>query len=314
MRPVLAAERGVQQGADAGVAGRRPPGSLAGIVAFDLPDWVRSWGGVVALSLVLAMFGPYGTFLSMDGPSRVVFWCASALGIAAMTRAVHAALRRWPIAAAWPAWQRRGVSALIASLPATLWIILLFSLCAKVTLGAQGGGQGGAQGGTLHFWRTWPQVIVTSMVFAVILGRRDPEGPPATASAPEPGRVASPPDAEVVESAPDLAPDLAAAFLARACPRLREARLLALEAEDHYLRIHTDDGSDLVLMRLRDAIAELGEGLGMQVHRSFWVARAAVAEATVRGQAAQLRLSDGMVVPVSRTALPRLRAAGWLAE
>lgn len=296
MRPVLTAERGVQQEADAGVADKRPPGSLAGIVAFDLPDWVRSWGGVVALSLVLAMFGPYGTFLSMDAFSRVTFWCASALGIAAMTRAVHAGLRRWPIAAAWPAWQRRGVSALVASLPATLWIILLFSLCAKVPLGA------------LHFWRTWPQVIVTSMVFAVILGRRDPLAPLATAPAPEP--VAFPPAA----AAPEPDPDVAAAFLARACPRLCDARLLALEAEDHYLRIHTDRGAELVLMRLRDAIAELGEGLGMQVHRSFWVARAAVVEATVRSQAAQLRLSDGTVVPVSRTALPRLKAAGWLAE
>ncbi|MDG3441013.1 LytTR family DNA-binding domain-containing protein [Nitrospirillum amazonense] len=296
MRLALTAERGMQQGADAGVADKRPPGSLAGIVAFDLPDWVRSWGGVVALSLVLAMFGPYGTFLSMDSVSRVVFWCASALGIAALARSAHAGLRRWPIAAAWPAWQRRALSALIASLPATLWIMLLFSLCAKVPLGA------------LHFWRTWPQVIVTSMVFAVILGRRDPSAPPAATPAPEP--VASPPAAV----APEPDPDVAAAFLARTCPRLCDARLLALEAEDHYLRIHTDRGAELVLMRLRDAIAELGEGLGMQVHRSFWVARAAVAEATVRGQAAQLRLSDGTVVPVSRTALPRLKAAGWLVE
>ncbi|MEE3625566.1 LytTR family DNA-binding domain-containing protein [Nitrospirillum sp. BR 11752] len=299
MRPVLTAERGVQQGADAGRAGKRPPGSLAGIVTVDLPDWVRSWGGVVALSLVLAMFGPYGTFLSMDSLSRVAFWCASALGIAAMTRAVHAALRRWPIAAAWPAWQRRGVSALLASLPATLWIILLFSLCAKVPLAA------------LHFWRVWPQVIVTSMVFAVILGRRDPMAPPTEAPAPEPVIVVPEP-APVLPALDIAAPDLAGAFLASACPRLSGARLLAVEAEDHYLRVHTDRGSDLVLMRLRDAIADLGEGLGMQVHRSFWVARDAVVEVTVRGQVGQLRLSDGTVVPVSRTALPRLRAAGWL--
>ncbi|MDZ5646152.1 LytTR family DNA-binding domain-containing protein [Nitrospirillum sp. BR 11828] len=305
MRPVLTAERGVQQEADAGGAEKRPPGSLAGIVALDLPDWVRSWGGVVALSLVLAMFGPYGTYLSMDSLSRVVFWCASALGIAAMTRAVHAALRRWPIAAAWPAWQRRGVSALIASLPATLWIILLFSLCAQVSLGAQGGAQGGGQGGIVHFWRIWPQVIVTSIVFAVILGRRDSP----VIVVPEPAPDLPAPDL----AAPDLpAPDLAGAFLASACPRLSGAGLLALEAEDHYLRIHTDRGSDLVLMRLRDAIADLGEGLGMQVHRSFWVARDAVVAVTVRGQVGQLRLSDGTVVPVSRTALPRLRAAGWL--
>lgn len=46
--------------------------------------------------------------------------------------------------------------------------------------------------------------------------------------------------------------------------------------EDRYLRIHTDGGSDLILMRLRDAVGELAGADGLQVHRSFWVARAAV--------------------------------------
>ncbi|MBB6253952.1 LytTR family DNA-binding domain-containing protein [Nitrospirillum iridis] len=285
----MATERGVEQGADRGDANRRPPGSLAGIVTVDVPDWVRNWGGVVALSVVLAMFGPYGTFFSLDAASRLAFWCAAAVGVAAMTRLAHAGLRRWPIAAAWPAWQRRGLSALIASFPATLWIALLFGWFSQAPPGA------------LHFWHTWPQVMVTSLVFAVILGRKDPVPPQA---------VVAPPAVPHPQVAP--APDLAAAFVTRAVPRLSGARLLALEAEDHYLRIHTDQGSDLVLMRLRDAIADLGGEDGMQVHRSFWVAREAVAEATVRGQAAQLRLTDGTLVPVSRTALPRIKAAGWL--
>ncbi|WP_049974451.1 LytTR family DNA-binding domain-containing protein [Azospirillum sp. B4] len=291
----------MERGADAGVANRRPPGSLAGIVTVNPPAWMRSWGGIVALALVLAMFGPYGTFLSMDAVPRMAFWCASAVGVAAMARTGHAGLRLWSIAAAWPAWQRRGVAALIASLPATLWIMLLFGLFTRVPMG------------TLNFWRTWPQVAITTLVFAVILGRRDPSPPEAVAPAftADPAAVVSM-AAPLVEAPPAPAADPAAAFLARACPRLSDARLLALEAEDHYLRIHTDRGSDLVLMRLRDAAAELGEERGMQVHRSFWVAREAVAEATVRGQAAQLRLTDGTLVPVSRTALPRLKAAGWL--
>ena len=33
-----------------------------------------------------------------------------------------------------------------------------------------------------------------------------------------------------------------------------------MEAEDHYLRLHTSKGQDLILMRLSDAIAEL-EGI-----------------------------------------------------
>src|SRR4051794_29307167 len=69
---------------------------------------------------------------------------------------------------------------------------------------------------------------------------------------------------------------------ARLPDRLRGARLLAVEAEDHYLRFHTDRGSDLLLMRLADAIAEL-EGLGTQTHRSWWVARDAVVAVEKRG-------------------------------
>jgi DNA-binding LytR/AlgR family response regulator len=53
--------------------------------------------------------------------------------------------------------------------------------------------------------------------------------------------------------------------------------LLYIEVEDHYLRVHTPLGSDLLLFRLADAVAGLEPALGRQVHRSYWVARHAVA-------------------------------------
>jgi hypothetical protein len=94
--------------------------------------------------------------------------------------------------------------------------------------------------------------------------------------------------------------------------RLRAAKLIALEAEDHYLRVHTDAGSDLILLRLSDAIAETGVLAGAQCHRSWWVARSAVAGASRRGAGAILTLTNGLEVPVSRSHLPSLRADGWL--
>ncbi|HEY3948633.1 LytTR family DNA-binding domain-containing protein [Phenylobacterium sp.] len=103
-----------------------------------------------------------------------------------------------------------------------------------------------------------------------------------------------------------------AKFLARLPPKLRGADLWAVEAEDHYLRLHTAAGQDLILMRLSDAIAELQGIEGAQVHRSWWVARAAIAEA-VRGDGrATLTLQDGAEVPVSRTHARRLRELGWI--
>jgi LytTr DNA-binding domain-containing protein len=101
-------------------------------------------------------------------------------------------------------------------------------------------------------------------------------------------------------------------FLDRLPLRLRGAEVWAVEAEDHYLRLRTSKGQDLILMRLSDAIDEL-EGIeGAQVHRSWWVARGAITEA-VRGDGrATLTLKDGAEVPVSRTYARLLRERGWI--
>jgi hypothetical protein len=94
-------------------------------------------------------------------------------------------------------------------------------------------------------------------------------------------------------------------------PRMRTAPLLALQAEDHYLRVHTEAGDELILMRLSDAIAAV-EGLdGARTHRSWWVARKAVQDVARADGRATLTLTNGVEAPVSRTYSPKLREAGW---
>ena len=93
--------------------------------------------------------------------------------------------------------------------------------------------------------------------------------------------------------------------------KLRGASIRAVQSEDHYLRIHTDRGSDLVLMRLSDALTEL-EGLeGAQTHRSWWVAKDAVRGVTRGDGRATLTLEGGLAAPVSRRFAKALREAGW---
>lgn len=100
-------------------------------------------------------------------------------------------------------------------------------------------------------------------------------------------------------------------FLERLPPKLRGGELFAAQAEDHYLRLHTSKGSDLILMRLSDAIAEL-EGIeGAQTHRSWWVARTAVAGTRREGDRVVLLLKGGEEAPVSRPNVRALREAGW---
>lgn len=100
-------------------------------------------------------------------------------------------------------------------------------------------------------------------------------------------------------------------FLDRLPPELG-TDLIALEMEDHYVRAHTALGSDLVLMRLRDAMAEL-EGIeGLQVHRSWWVARGAVSDVKREGRNVRLVLDTGLEAPVSRANVQVLKDAGWI--
>ena len=93
--------------------------------------------------------------------------------------------------------------------------------------------------------------------------------------------------------------------------RLRTASICALSAEDHYLRVRTDRGEALILMRLTDAVAALEGVDGARTHRSWWVARDAVADARKGDGRGVLILTDGAQAPVSRTYYPALREAGW---
>ncbi|MBS0333881.1 MAG: LytTR family transcriptional regulator DNA-binding domain-containing protein [Proteobacteria bacterium] len=101
-------------------------------------------------------------------------------------------------------------------------------------------------------------------------------------------------------------------FLDRLPAKLKGAELWAVEAQDHYLRLHTSLGQDLILMRLSDAIVELQGIEGAQTHRSWWVARAAIAQAERGDGRATLTLPDGAEAPVSRTHARRLRELGWI--
>jgi hypothetical protein len=102
-----------------------------------------------------------------------------------------------------------------------------------------------------------------------------------------------------------------ARFIDRLPFRLKGAAIRAVQSEDHYLRIHTDRGSDLILMRLSDALTEL-EGLeGAQTHRSWWVARDAVRDVSRGDGRATLTLEGGIEAPVSRRYAKALRDAGW---
>lgn len=104
--------------------------------------------------------------------------------------------------------------------------------------------------------------------------------------------------------------DARSAFMARLPLKFRQAELHAVSSEDHYLRVHTSLGEELILMRLADAVRELGGSGGLQVHRSWWVATAAVRDVKRTGGKVSLVLPSGKEAPVSRTFMADVKAAG----
>ncbi|MGB0696330.1 MAG: LytTR family DNA-binding domain-containing protein [Rhodospirillaceae bacterium] len=124
-----------------------------------------------------------------------------------------------------------------------------------------------------------------------------------------PGGLPAPVEAPAQQDAGEPTPDLRLARM----PEGLDGSIISIESEDHYLRIRTNSGSDgLILGRLTDAAQELGEHAGRRVHRSWWVARSAVAGSERRGRSMILKLKDGREVPVARAQVQTLRSEGWL--
>ncbi len=87
-------------------------------------------------------------------------------------------------------------------------------------------------------------------------------------------------------------------------------RLIRLQVRDHYVDVVTDKGTASLLMRLADAIAETEGVDGLRVHRSHWVALAAVrGQIRAKGKPV-LVMEDGAQVPVSRANAAQVQALG----
>ena len=98
----------------------------------------------------------------------------------------------------------------------------------------------------------------------------------------------------------------------RNLPHQKRGKLLALETDDHYLKVYTDKGDHLVLMRLKDALLILKDYPGVQIHRSWWVAEQAVTGVKKVNRKTLLVLSNNKEAPVSRTYAEQVKERGWI--
>lgn len=241
-------------------------------------DWAKNLAVGAAAGAFLAFVGALGTD-ELPLLRRLIYWIPMMCAGGVLGHLVGEAVGRF-VRAETNLWLFGAAIALVLSAPLTL-LVWVYN---------------GAFLGALQPTRTLPAtfgvvlVICAAMTALIMLASR-------------PGRVTHAPAAG--------APAPRVRFMDRLPPKLKGAALYAVSAEDHYLRLHTSKGADLILMRLQDAIAEL-EGLeGAQTHRSWWVAKDAVESARRDGDKMILSLKGGVEAPVSRPNVRPLRQAGW---
>jgi hypothetical protein len=231
---------------------------------------------LVAIGLLMAVLGPYR---SLDVPPlrRTIYWLLAIIGGGAIGILIDFAIRK-RIRGFWRA--VLGVAILMTP-PVTLfvWTLNAGMLGQKV----------GPRGLLILGWQVF---VIAFLVMAMraLLWRR----------AIETRTVVMPP-----------LPEAERAFRMRLSAKRRGARLIAIEAEDHYVRIHTDQGSELLTMRFSDALMELGQVHGHQLHRSWWAAGDAIEEVRWQRGSGEARLAGGLTAPVSRSFAASLRDAGW---
>jgi LytTr DNA-binding domain len=251
---------------------------------------------ITAIGIVLGLLGPFGTY-DMPTVLRFAYWLGFILIGYAVYRPVQTVAIWLAGETAIPIWGALLVAAGLASLPLTAAIGFALGGMRLDSIYLESG-----------FAMLYLQVlgigIGIQIAMWLLFGPRGPDQPRADA---EPRPAPTPLDINAIP----LPEQPSAPFFERLPPQLG-SNLVCLEMQDHYVCAHTLSGSEMILMRLRDAIAELDGVEGMQVHRSWWVARDQVRAIRREGRAIRLELANGLLAPVSRNRQEALKREGWL--
>lgn len=231
---------------------------------------------LASVGLILGVLGPYGT-VNAPPVLRTVYWLLAVIVSGLAGLAIDATLG--PRLRSF--WLRVAVVALAMTPPVTLYIYQLNAALLALPR---------------RWWLlpqlAWQVLAVSLLVMALraLAWRR------------------------VVETRTIVVPPLPEAeraFRQRLSAKRRGAKLIALEAEDHYVRVHTEAGSELLSMRFAEALDELALAHGYRLHRSWWAAADAIEAVKWKRGSGEARLAGGIAAPVSRSCAAVLKAAGW---
>lgn len=263
---------------------------------------IEMWAMVV-FAAIIGFLGPFGTYMDGDFAARTGRWWMQLMGAYVLVRPSILLWRTVAVATALPLRPMVCSGVFLSSFP----LALLWSWSADAFFHSLNGFAGILPFAILSaigvlIVTVWAQRVDDQLGHAFV--RKDAEG----VSHHPIENLARQPDAEALplpeqEDSPRL--------LRRLAPGFR-GPVVALQSEDHYVRVHGASGSELVLMRLRDAIAEMEGRPGEQVHRSWWIADGGIASVEADGRSRSVTLINGAVAPIARDSVSRLEHKGFL--
>lgn len=239
---------------------------------------------MMVIGLVLGLFGPFGTFAMPTGP-RIAYWLFFVLAGYAVFRPLIVVGRWLSETLSIPQIVGVGLALVVAALPVTL---LVASLLSGFDLGAALRWNGLPQ---LYFQVWLIGFLVNALLSLLFRTRADLPVENVSSVIPSQGKASA-----------RLEDRLSAGF----------GTPLALKSEDHYVRAIGSQREELILIRLRDAIEEMGAVPGMQVHRSWWVSQAAMGQMHRTNRQWFIALPRGHEVPVAREKMTDLKKSGWV--
>lgn len=226
----------------------------------------------VSVTGVVSYSGPFGTYMALDLPSRIVYW-----GAVVAASIIFGCGMRLLVERSYPNAHRVAKSLAHAALLSAVLAPFLYH----------------ANRLFLHQYDAYtPSLQILGLtIFFVSMAVSSIRHLWQTAQTPAPREETR--------------------LLQRIEPQMR-GRILRLCAGDHSVDVYTEHGATKLRMRFSDALSELSEGQGMQVHRSHWVARDAIAGHLMDKGRMFLKLEDGALVPVSRNYRAQVEESGVL--
>lgn len=142
----------------------------------------------------------------------------------------------------------------------------------------------------------------TSLVFFHLLGMPRYGYPPSTVFAALRGASIEDPNRRRDSVTTSTSTDAGRPAFMRLVPDNRSRdEIVALKAEQHYVRIYTRNGEDLVHEKFRSAVSDFVRCGGVQVHRSYAVNPEFISAVESENGTYSITMSNGLNVPVSRS-------------